>query len=267
MTCSAAHNLPQVFDFEGHEVRVVVIEGHPWWVAADLARALAVGRTHDAVRRLDPDEKGSVCIRTPGGPQNLAAVNESGLYAMVLTSRKPEAKRFKRWVTGEVLPTLRQTGSYTLGVPKTYAEALRAAADMAEAKDRAEAERDLARSRVVVLAPKAESWNTLAEAAGDYSVADAAKILSRDPSIGIGQNRLFAKMVELEMIRRTFDGRRQSYAPYQEHVDAGRLVVRACSYTHAKTGERIATGQLRITVKGLEYLRKKLCEVSSAVVK
>ena len=263
MTCTRE----QLFDFEGCELRVVVVDGHPWWVAADVARVLEIGRTHDAVRRLDPYETRTDTIRTSAGPRQATFINESGLYALILTSRKPEAERFKRWVTSEVLPSLRQTGSYTLGVPKTYAEALRAAADMADAKVRAEAERDFAQSQVLVLTPKAESWSTLAEAVGDYSVADAAKILSRDASIGIGQNRLFAKMVELEMIRRTFDGRRRSYAPYQDHVDAGRLVVRACSYAHTKTGERVATSQLRVTVKGLEYLRKKLYEVSSMGVK
>jgi prophage antirepressor-like protein len=107
------------FDFEGRQVRVVTdAQGEPWFVAADVCAALHLPDTHKAVARLDDDEKGRNSIPTLGGDQEMTVVNEPGLYSLVLGSRKPEAKRFKRWVTHEVLPTIRKTGRYALsGTP------------------------------------------------------------------------------------------------------------------------------------------------------
>lgn len=107
------------FDFEGRQVRVVTdAQGEPWFVAADVCAALHLPDTHKAVARLDDDEKGRNSIPTLGGDQEMTVVNEPGLYSLVLGSRKPEAKRFKRWVTHEVLPAIRKTGRYVLsGTP------------------------------------------------------------------------------------------------------------------------------------------------------
>ena len=99
------------FDFESHDVRVVIDQdGDPLFVAADLLSTLNLDRK--ALERLDDDEKGVSSIHTPGGMQEMTVVSESGLFNLVLGSRKPEAKRFKRWVTHEVLPSIRKTGSY-----------------------------------------------------------------------------------------------------------------------------------------------------------
>ncbi len=101
------------FDFESHDVRVVIgQDGEPRFVAADLLSTLNLDRK--ALERLDDDEKGVSSIHTPGGQQEMTVVNESGLFNLVLGSRKPEAKRFKRWVTHEVLPSIRKTGSYAM---------------------------------------------------------------------------------------------------------------------------------------------------------
>ncbi|WP_329496604.1 Bro-N domain-containing protein [Kitasatospora herbaricolor] len=100
------------FDFQGHEVRVVTVDGEPWWVAADVAAVLQIARVHSAVRGLDDDEKGAHTMRTPGGDQQVSIISESGLYSLILRSRKPDAKRFRRWVTHEVLPAIRRTGRY-----------------------------------------------------------------------------------------------------------------------------------------------------------
>ena len=103
------------FEFESHALRVNLdAAGQPWFVAADVCAALELPETHKAIARLDDDEKGRNSIPTPGGQQDMSVVNESGLYNLVLGSRKPEAKRFKRWITHEVLPSIRKTGSYTL---------------------------------------------------------------------------------------------------------------------------------------------------------
>ena len=102
------------FEFECHSLRVNLdAAGQPWFVAADVCAALDLPDTHKAIARLDDDEKGRNSIPTPGGQQDMSVVNESGLYNLVLGSRKPEAKRFKRWITHEVLPSIRKTGSYT----------------------------------------------------------------------------------------------------------------------------------------------------------
>lgn len=93
------------------EIRVIERDGEPWFVAADVCRVLEISNTTDALSRLDDDEKARLNLGLPGGPTN--CVNEPGLYSLVLGSRKPEAKAFKRWITHEVIPSIRKTGSYT----------------------------------------------------------------------------------------------------------------------------------------------------------
>ncbi len=94
------------------QVRVTMKGGEPWFVAADVCRALELDRTQ--TRRLDEDEKGVYSTQTPGGDQEMSIVNEPGLYTLVLGSRKPEAKAFKRWITHDVIPSLRKEGAYTV---------------------------------------------------------------------------------------------------------------------------------------------------------
>lgn len=100
------------FNFNEHAVRVIQIEDAPWFVATDVAESLGYKSPKDAASYLDDDEKGSAIVRTPGGDQKLTVINESGLYALVLRSRKPEARKFAKWVTSEVLPAIRKTGRY-----------------------------------------------------------------------------------------------------------------------------------------------------------
>lgn len=103
-----------LFHFGDSPVRVAGIDGHYLVVVADLCAALQHSDPSKAVERLDDYEKGTITVRTPGGPQAVNVVNESGLYSLILSSRKALAKRFKRWVTHQVLPSIRRTGSYTL---------------------------------------------------------------------------------------------------------------------------------------------------------
>ena len=108
-------NRIQVFENQDFgQLRTVMVDGEPWFVAADVCRALELGNTAQALTRLDVDEKGVILNDTPGGKQEMSTVNEPGFYSLVLGSRKPEAKAFKRWVTHEVLPALRKTGRYTM---------------------------------------------------------------------------------------------------------------------------------------------------------
>lgn len=102
------------FEFERHTVRVIMIDDEPWFVANDLCAVLAISNPRQALSRLDEDEKGVSSTDTLGGSQSLNIVSESGMYSLVLGSRKAEARRFKKWVTSDLLPTLRRTGRYIL---------------------------------------------------------------------------------------------------------------------------------------------------------
>ena len=114
MADSAANpkNLPVEFTFDESLVRTVVKDGEAWFVAKDVCDILDIGDPSKAVDRLDEDETGTTSIRTTVGQRELLTVNEFGLYSLIFTSRKPEAKRFRKWVTSEVLPAIRQTGRY-----------------------------------------------------------------------------------------------------------------------------------------------------------
>lgn len=112
------NQLSNIFNYNGQQVRTAIINDEPWFVAKDVCDILEIGNPSQAVARLDDDEKGLISIDTLGGRQELSAVNEAGLYNLIFTSRKDEAKQFKRWATHEVLPQIRKTGTY---VNPTYA--------------------------------------------------------------------------------------------------------------------------------------------------
>lgn len=114
------------------QVRIIPVDGELMFVAKDVCDCLEITKHRDAISRLDSDERGSVKLDTPGGKQDIAAINEYGLYSLVLSSRKPEAKDFKRWITHDVIPAIRKTGSYSMVIPQTLPEALRAYADEVE---------------------------------------------------------------------------------------------------------------------------------------
>lgn len=109
---ASAQSTPSVFNFGTHAVRIVVRDGEPWFVATDVAAALGYLTAKDAARNLSEHQKGGHILPTPGGEQRVTIINESGLYRLVLRSRKPEAEKFSDWVTGEVLPSIRKTGRY-----------------------------------------------------------------------------------------------------------------------------------------------------------
>ena len=115
------------FEFKSHEVRTVVIEGEPWFVAKDVCGVLELGNITEALRGLDADELTSEILKSGGQGREMRLVNESGLYALIFKSRKPQAKAFRKWVTSEVLPQIRKTGKYEVQkTPQTYIEALEA---------------------------------------------------------------------------------------------------------------------------------------------
>ncbi len=243
----------QLFKFEHQPVRVVLVDGEPWFVARDICTALGLTNLSMALGRLDDDEKGVTQIDTPGGTQRMATVNESGMYSLVLRSDKKEAARFRRWVTHKVLPEIRRTGSYSHmpAAPVALPSKKELAQWVVEAEERAEA----AEAQVRELAAPASAWNELADASGDYSVADAAKVLSRDPKISTGERRLFTAMAAQGWIYRR-DGR---WRAYQAQVDNGRLVEKINRAYENKQGETIVPAPtIRVTPKGLAALHQKL---------
>lgn len=240
------------FRYRDAEVRVVNIDGEPWWVLADLCRALDLTRGPSQVaERLDDEVRQAYPMPDAlGRMQQTVLVSEPGMYEVVLRSDKEEARDFRRWVTHEVLPTIRRTGSYGTApaLPQTYAEALRELASTVEAKAAVEAERD-------ALAPRAGAWDHLASTSTDYSVQQAATILARDPSITIGQRRLFAWMDNHNWTYRC-DGHR---AAYQRRIESGHLAHRLIHHIHPRTGEVVVDApQVRVTVKGLTELHRVL---------
>ncbi|WP_435107822.1 phage antirepressor KilAC domain-containing protein [Nocardiopsis synnemataformans] len=236
---------PFTFPDTGQTVRSLQADDGPWFVAADVAAVLGYRMASDLTRRLDDDERGTRSVRTLGGDQPMTVITESGLYSAILGSKIPQARAFKRWVTREVLPTIHRTGRYEVAPRELDRRAL-AEMVIAEA-DRA----DVAEQRAAALAPAAEAWGDLADASGDYSVRQAAQILSRTPGITVGQRRLFAHLRGLNWIDRTGQ-------PYQSQVDAGRLVRRTTTYTHPHTEEPMLSAQVRVTPKGVAKLRSLL---------
>lgn len=143
------------FNFDGFQVRVIVdLEGNPWWVAADVAQVLGYSSAKDALRSHVRDhQKGRQQLPTPGSGQHVLIVNEGGLYRLIMRSPKEEAERFQDWVTDEVLPAIRRTGSYSIvpAVPQTFAEALELAAKQQREIEAAEA-------KIAELEPAAEQF-------------------------------------------------------------------------------------------------------------
>lgn len=250
------------FDYQGgHQIRVVMIEGEPWFVLADLARILGYRDAANAARLLRSSELRTHSMSTNAGQRGVTICNEPGLYRLIMRSNRPEAEPFQDWVTGEVLPSIRKTGGYT--VPRQRPELSRM--DLIEIARAAEVERLALAEQVSELEPAAQAWDHLAsEAAGDYSLREAAQILSRDPNITTGQNRLMTQLRSLGWVDRHGQ-------PYQRHVDTGRLARRVSSYDHPHTGEAKLSTQTRVTAKGLRELHGLLggsqpLQVSAAVV-
>lgn len=207
----------QTFNFNVMPVRVVTVDAEPWFVAVDVAAILGLGNPRSSLALLDEDEKGVHNLDTPGGRQNLNIISESGLYSLILRSRKPEARPFRKWLTGEVIPTLRRTGRYTLApqpiLPQSMPEALRRLADSLEAEAKARAALELA-------APKVEAFEALMHADGTYAVGAAAKLL------GTGELRLFALLRERQVLMdKARSGTEHHNLPYQRYLDAGYFVV------------------------------------------
>ncbi|WP_018587969.1 phage antirepressor [Salinispora arenicola] len=241
------------FEFGDLPLRTVTVGNEPWFVVADACRALDLTNPSMAASRLHADDLSTAeVIDGLGRRQHVRITSESGLYDLIFQSRKPEARAFRRWVTHDVLPAIRATGRYESvpAVPQSYADALQLAADQARRLDAQAAE-------LAEAAPKAQSWDVLASADGDWSVRDAAKVLSRDPVISVGERRLFALLGEQQWTyRQRADGR---WRPYQRAIESGWLSELPSTHYHPRTGELVLdTPQVRVTTRGLHLLHRRL---------
>lgn len=155
----------KIFDYEGNQVRTIQKDGEPWFVLKDVCAVLKMRNSRMVADRLDDDEKGVSQTDTLGGAQEMTVINESGLYHVILRSDKPEAKPFRRWVTSEVLPSIRRTGGYIAGQEQLTPEELMAKALMVA--QRTIADRDARISTLTVenqiMAPKAEYFDELVD--------------------------------------------------------------------------------------------------------
>lgn len=163
------------------EIRVSKDEvGEPWFVAVDVCRALSIGNSRQALSYLDEDEKGVTSNDTPGGDQRVSTVNEPGLYSLILRSRKPEAKAFKRWVTHEVLPSIRKTGSYQTDDPlAAFPDYVRDAfVRMAEENKVLKVEVQELSEELEEVTPLAQQFKEFTDSEDSASCRDAARLLN-----------------------------------------------------------------------------------------
>lgn len=226
------------------EIRTVVIDGEPWFVAVDVCRALEIVNSRDALTRIDEDEKGVVLTDTPGGKQEVTTVNEPGLYSLVLGSRKPEAKVFKRWITHEVIPSIRKNGGYiagqeTMSDVELMARALIVAQNVIEEKNR---QISGLTEENLLMKPKAEYFDDLVDRKLLTNFRDTAK------EFHLGQKRFIAFLTDNGYAYRDAKGR---ILPHQKHVDAGLFELKECRSER----NRWAGMQTLITPRGRETFR------------
>ena len=177
------------FNFESNQVRVLLINNEPWFVGKDVALSLGYKDTSDALKKHVTDEdKLTRCFANSGQNRQMYVINESGLYALIFGSKLKSAKRFKHWVTSEVLPTLRKTGSYA--TPQLTGEELMAKA-LIEAKSVLERQN----KQIIEMKPKALFADTVAASDSSILVGQEAKLISQS-GCKMGQNRFFAWLRE-----------------------------------------------------------------------
>ena len=238
----------ELFQYDGREVRTVTIDGEPWFVAADVARILGYRMASDMTRRLDPEDRGTHSARTTSGDQEMTVISEAGLYVAVIGSRVDGARAFKRWITHEVLPTIRRTGSY--GNP------LAAVAELTteqwvtlagQLTQRAE----VAEARVTELAPAADAWAAYMDADGTYTLNAVAKI------IGTGRITLMGRMRADGILTR-------DNLPMQRHLETGRFEVKVGAPWTKPDGSTHVSRSTRVTAKGLAWLAGRYGQAVSA---
>lgn len=222
------------------QVRIAMNEnGEPMFCLADLCLVLDLTPSKVA-QRLGEDVLSKYPLLTAGGIQQANFVNEDGLYDVILDSRKPEAKKFRKWITSEVLPSIRKTGSYSVQ-PKlpSYAEALRQLADKVEENERLQLENK-------EMKPKAEFFDTVADSKTAISMNDVAKVLGIK---GMGRNNLFEFLRNEKILM-------SNNVPFQIYVDRG--YFRVIEQKYMKNGEPCMNIKTLVYQKGVDFISKTI---------
>jgi anti-repressor protein len=223
-------------------------DGEPVFVAKDICAILDLGNPRSSIALLDDDEKGVHSVDTPGGRQQMTTVTEPGFYKLVMRSRKPEAKAFKRWVTHEVLPAIRRDGGYMVARDETPEET------MARAFVIAQATIDRQKSRIAELEPKALFADAVAASDGTCLVGELAKMM-RQNGLTVGQNRLFAMLREDGYLGNVGNNRN---VPTQRAMDLGLFRIKETAVTHSD-GHVTINRTPKVTGKGQIYFIKRYC--------
>ena len=238
-------------------VRTVEIDSEPWFVGKDVAFILGYGDTDQAIRKhVDSEDKLTRQFDGSGQNRKMTIINESGLYSLILSSKLPTAKRFKHWVTSEVLPAIRKHGAYmtdakaeAIVTDKTaLADLLQQAADQLKAKD----------IQIAELKPKALFADSVAASKSTVLVGELAKIL-RGNGVDIGANRLFAWMRENGYLisRKGSDWN----MPTQRAMDMGLFKIKETTINHSN-GVTTVSKTPKITGKGQQYFINKFLKTA-----
>ena len=201
-----------VFDFKGHDVRVLAVEGEPWFVAADVARVLEFSETAAMTRYLDDDE--SMSVKLTGMNMLSTLINEPGLYSAILRSRKSEAKEFKRWVAHEVLPSIRKHGVYM--TPETIEKTLSDPDFIIGLATRLKEERQarvVAEQKLAIAEPKAEKHDKFIDASSLQGIKEVGKVF------GVGEKKFFEFLRQVKIL----DGKN---LPMQDYLNRGWFEVK-----------------------------------------
>ena len=229
-------------------VRIVMKDQEPWFVAKDICNCLEINNSRQALIRLDDDEKSSVILNdgTPGNPEK-SIVNEYGLYSLVLSSRKPEAKEFKRWITHDVIPQIRKTGQYVADIPRTLPDALRAYANEVE-------EHNKAKALIEEQKPKVLFADSVAASHTSILVGDLAKLLHQNGVKDMGQKRLFNWLRENGYLIKRKGSDYNS--PTQKAMEMELFQIKETVVSHAD-GHTSVNKTTKVTGKGQQYFINK----------
>ena len=242
----------EIFNFRGQDVRTVIINNEPYFVGKDVAEILGYTNPRQALKNhVDEDDKGVSKCDTPGGKQDLVIINESGMYSLVLSSKLPQAKEFKRWVTSEVLPTIRKNGMYAtdelLDNPDFAIAALQKLKEEREAKKQLEAQIEADRPKVIFSDAVSASHTSIL-------VGEFAKIM-RQNGADMGQNRMFAWLRENGyLISRKGSDRNM---PTQKSMELGLFEIKETTINHSD-GHISISKTPKITGKGQLYFTEKI---------
>lgn len=259
------------FNFEGAEVRVKTDKNNePWFVAKDVCDVLEIRNSRRSTSLLDNDERGVHTVNTPSGEQEMTVVNEAGLYSLIMRSRKPEAKAFKRWVTHEVLPSIRKSGGYIAAKADETPEMIMARAIkladetinrqklQLEEKDKKIAE---ASKQIEMDKPKVVFAESIAVAKTSILVGEMAKLIKQSTGVDIGQNRFFDYLRDKGYLHSNGS---QKNLPTQRSVNAGWFEVKEGTRINSE-GVSVITRTPKITGKGQIYFVNLFAKESNSL--